>query len=697
MSPLKMLVGCLCIFVLLHLNIPDTYGQLKMPDKISAPKLPKVSAPKLPADTAVKAKLIKRILSVFQFRKNARAREQERVVTIINQILSDSLVVTARDIQALNEQLSKAENQHFDSLKSMLEALAAEQHAAPPEKDETPEPAQEPTPAPAPAPTQQESDLDALVNKMVPILQQNEDMAPAEKAKAEKLKQIREVYGRSSNRVDTLREDSVDILYTLKLTQTVNITGMQPLAMDAQSAHYNYSALSTLGLLGCTINGRTGRLYRNFNMDSLHAVQAARKSGCNIQLIISDNDSLNISALLQQPDVQLLLADTLASVLHQLQGNGVTIYFRQVKQDQRDALTSFINTLAGHLRTYQANYSVNVVIPSFDRQQIYDLQAMNQAVTFFFIDFTQVNSKVAGPLAPLKSGSPALSISGTVTRYLYLQKDIPSSKYVLLMSNYGAVWSKSLSGGPDVFRGYISYSDIMNKYADDSLMYDENEESALIEIKNNDGDVTGEIWFDDCNTLGPKYDYILNNGLGGVAIWTLGADDGYGDLWDELAFKFVTIDTVYQKSVPIVPETFWTRVMRELTAYKEMFQNPCSVKASDYEGDVYFKYAALILLVLVVLTAVLYILGVRNFGDDWKWKKAVLIALIVLLCLLVITGAMAIFLNKQLPWLGISDEPGKCHSIPLNTILTILGGGFIIGLISTRFLILPLLKRDEIP
>jgi len=37
----------------------------------------------------------------------------------------------------------------------------------------------------------------------------------------------------------------------------------------------------------------------------------------------------------------------------------------------------------------------------------------------------------------------------------------------------------------------------------------------------------------------------LQNGLGGVAVNSLGFDDGYSELWDELTYKFTTIDTVY--------------------------------------------------------------------------------------------------------------------------------------------------------
>jgi len=99
---------------------------------------------------------------------------------------------------------------------------------------------------------------------------------------------------------------------------------------------------------------------------------------------------------------------------------------------------------------------------------------------------------------------------------------------------------------------------------------------------------------------------------------------------------------------------------------------------------------------MVTLT-VFYIGGIRDNGDGWEMKKKVLILLIVVVNLFIITAAMAIFLSKKLPWLGISDNPAQCHSVPLNTLLIILAIGFAVGIVATRFLLLPLLQRDEVP
>ena len=47
-----------------------------------------------------------------------------------------------------------------------------------------------------------------------------------------------------------------------------------------------------------------------------------------------------------------------------------------------------------------------------------------------------------------------------------------------------------------------------------------------------------EVYFDDEVSLAAKYDYALVKGLGGIGIWTLDNDRGYGQLWNVLRAKF---------------------------------------------------------------------------------------------------------------------------------------------------------------
>ena len=66
-------------------------------------------------------------------------------------------------------------------------------------------------------------------------------------------------------------------------------------------------------------------------------------------------------------------------------------------------------------------------------------------------------------------------------------------------------------------------------------------------LVSNDRDSIYRIWTDNESTLGKKYGFILDSKLNGIAISTLGYDAGYGELWDELAYKFLAPDTIQMR------------------------------------------------------------------------------------------------------------------------------------------------------
>lgn len=709
MSPVPKIASWIISFVMFLFLFPADAREVHIAGDVSvyqdAPKLPKIpKAPKipkkLPADSAVNTKLIKRILKMFQFTKNARAKERVRIISIIDQILADSLVVTARDIQMLNEELSKRENQHFDSLMAMLNALASHQQQldsiVTTVSEKTEEPATGPAVPPVPG-----SDINALVDKMMPILQKKSDEEAAEKNMQEKLKVVRSLYGRSQV-VDTLiLPDSMGVRYQVHLTQKAWVGGIQPYWMEDKAISYNYNALSSFDFMGYVFDGNTGTISAAFQESQVKSPREARQAGCPLQLVFFDSKAANITALLEHRDAQLLFADSLARLMARTRATGVTFYFQAMPAHQQKAFTSFITLVSAFLKTFDKNYLVNVVIPAYDRYANYNLHELSGYVDYFLIDFTQAAGSIAAPLSPL-NGNPLRSITGAVARYL--QADIPSSRFVLLLSYYGAVWEKGTNGAADVFSRYVSYSDIRAQYpSDTSALFDETASTPFIEVKNKSGEVIEEIWYDDAASLSAKYDYVLSNGLGGVAIWTLGADNNYGELWDALVNKFMVTDTVRLDTVPLKPIppvklTFWQSVQKELKTYVQLFRDPCSVKLDSYVGDTYFKYISLFFLVLSIAAGVFFVYMVRREGQDWKYRKLLLMILILLILLLVLSTFMTFFLNKELPFLGITEAQGEvCHSVPLTNVLIIAGIGMVVGMGIMHFLLQPLLKKNDVP
>ncbi|UCJ10147.1 hypothetical protein KTO58_13395 [Chitinophaga pendula] len=644
----------------------------------------------VPKDTAVRAKLIQRILNALKFTKNAHLRERRRIMQAINETFADSMVATARDIQRITQALSKQENQHYDSLKSLLESLCIKPTPVTAADTTHTTPVTPPVPDKVP-----DNDLNNLVDKIVPILQQKDESAE-EKQRLQKLQVIRSVYGRTGSVYDTLRlNDSLGIRYTLKLAQQVQVAGSYLPGTGANYQLYNYNALTSFYADGYTLNSDNGHIMSRFESPDV-VMETARMNGCNIGLTVRVHGAAAIQRLLQDQRVQVLFTDSLAKLLLREKASTVTIGIAGLKKGQRNSFTGFITQLSTQLHIYDTSLRVNVILPSFDKEQAYDLRALNPFVAFFLIDFTQVTGQQPGPLAPLKgSGSIDAAVS------LYFQQQILPTKFLLLLSYYGTLWNTG--EGKPVFKEYVSFSHIQRKYgADTGTLYDMSRIAAYLELPDREGVIKQVLWFDDASTLGEKYDYVLNAGLGGVVLHSLGADDGYGELWDELMSKLVKVDTVYADTVVLIPPapvkvTFWERVKQEFSAYVKLFRDPCSVSETEYEGDTYFIYISVILFLLCLGAGFYYLHNMRVTGDTWEGRKLTIVVIVVLVLLLFFSIVMSFFLNKNIPWLGITDDPSRCNSVPLSSILIIFSTGAVIGVLIMRFLLLPFVRKDDVP
>ncbi|MBW8686803.1 glycosyl hydrolase family 18 protein [Chitinophaga rhizophila] len=650
-----------------------------------------IQLPEFRKDTTGKVKLLQKIVSALQFRRNAHAREQQRVITIIRTVMADSLVATAADIKKLNEELSLQQNQHFDSLRALIDKILQRPDPVP-TSDEGTE-ASEASPQPV-----SDADVASLINKIIPILQQKETIEQNTAAQQQRLQKIRSLYGRSPFQVDTLKlSDTTGITYTVRLAHKCKVMGIHPYWMGEKYLHYNFSTLSELNYYGYTPAEKKEPIPNELPLVDLAA---------NRTFTFYMQDAARIEALLHDASSQLRCADTLMTLLLKYEAHGVNIWFGSMPSTHRKAFTNFITLLYNHLNNGSRHYRVAITIPPYDETGAYDLRALDQVSDHFLVDFTKAIGSAAGPLSPMK-GDARKAIEPVISRLLNQQ--IKPAKFILLLSYYGTEW-KLGADGRDLFTRYVSYSDIKKRFPADSMVsYDEDAVAAVVHQRDAAGIVRSAIWFDDANTLEVKYDYILNSGLGGVAVWPLGADDGYGELWDVMTDKFVQIDTTFLDTVPLVPRTeptmsWWSRVMHklshELRMLKLMFSDPCQLMEDRQEDDDdFFAYVALFLFCITVLIGIYYAYNLRMKGFTWEWRKTVLRILLGAVFISAFFGIVAVFLNREVPF-GMTHkntDGTRCVTIPLADALFIFAAGIALGILISRFLLRPMMTQEEKP
>jgi hypothetical protein len=341
-------------------------------------------------------------------------------------------------------------------------------------------------------------------------------------------------------------------------------------------------------------------------------------------------------------------------------------------------------------------YEVGVTLPAFDDAQAYDILRMDSLVDRYIIDFSKKPTKYPGPIAPLNDESN-YSIESSVSRYL--NTGVAPYKFILCLSYYGAQFSIDEKTGTESFVKYIPYKNIRSDYPYAPFEYNDKAAYASIEIRNDNGDLTGHIYYDNEDALAKKYDFILQNGLGGVAIWHLGADEGYGELWDALAYKFVKIDTVSRDTIRLRPLTEQRAhgilgfIKTNMVAYYHALQHPCDISYDSPDPTMLTIFNILLAVVFLVCGGVL-IFQIKAKGEKWKWKKTLIRVLIVCVNLFIITLFMWLYIDDRISWFGAGEN---CIDMPFAVLLLIIVVGIVLGTLIMRFLIFPVLQHDEKP
>lgn len=110
---------------------------------------------------------------------------------------------------------------------------------------------------------------------------------------------------------------------------------------------------------------------------------------------------------------------------------------------------------------------------------------------------------------------------------------------VLGVAYHGAVWYKDRAGEKD-FEGYMPYSEIVRlaELGRASIDYDKATHSLEATVRDSLGGVY-KIYFDNSTSLGKKFDFAVDENLGGIGIWALGGDYAHTDLWATIERSFV--------------------------------------------------------------------------------------------------------------------------------------------------------------
>jgi hypothetical protein len=682
-----------------------------------------VNMPMCTADStpAPKIGLLKKLVQALQFRKNARAREQARVLNIIARSgLKDSLQATVRVLDSINmvsrtsistlqEQSVREVLNAIDSLKLRIDSMVANvDTSAPDESGRRPSGIVD-----LPVDDQEIQDL---VNQVI---------TPTDPKEEEHLRSVRTLLFRKDPLTDTVKiSDSVSEIHRFSVRTRATVIGLFPYQEGQTKIDPYLRLINELSWYAVGFKGSTGDLTGLNDWNTSAVIDSARTKGCRISLCVLSKNEKNITDLLEKKPAQQALIAGVVAALRLRHADGVQIMFDKLPGSARTAFTSFIIQLTEALKTRDAFYHLGIRVPAYDADGAYDLATLNVYADQFLLDFTQYQPKVPGPLFPL-AGIHNVDVKTCVSRILNME--IPPSKLIICLPYFGVIWKvkpdqRSYKEPPE----YIAYKELCSDPMYQQLpLYDPLSATQRLDIKNKNGVVTERIWYEDERTLAAKYDLILQQHLGGIAIEALGYDAGHGELWDVLASKFARVDTMTSdlKTLHQQPKVLddwqwsWAYIGAKLEQYAFIYAYPCEPKfpkvlvrkweqaglKNNNRSEIRKEEAAVLgrlslaLAILFLGGVVLFISKLRRVGDGWKWTKSLAGLLIVQFILLTISSFMYFFLDTSIMYFGVSDSPADCFDFPLGTLFIVIFAGLAIGVLITRFLVFPLIKKNDIP
>lgn len=323
------------------------------------------------------------------------------------------------------------------------------------------------------------------------------------------------------------------------------VFGWNPYWMGTAYTSFDYSLLSTVAYFSYEVNPATGSYTTVRSWKTTNLVPLAHQNGTRVVLTATNFGNANNAAILNNPERQKTLIDSLIALVQLRNADGVNIDFEGITDKTlRDKLTAFLQTLAVRFHAEIPGSQVSIALPAVDWSGVFDVRAIGEALDVCILmgyDYHWAGSERAGPVAPLDSSALWGKYSVLRSVRTYLAAGMPPEKLLIGVPYYGRQWKTESLAVPSNTTAQgesITYSSLVSTIQDNPSHWDAASSTPYYLVQTE----TAQGWYDDATSLALKYDAVLRLGLGGVGIWALGYDGTRAELWDILRQKF-TIST----------------------------------------------------------------------------------------------------------------------------------------------------------
>ena len=314
----------------------------------------------------------------------------------------------------------------------------------------------------------------------------------------------------------------------------------------------NYSLLSTVAYFSYEVNPKTGDTLTTNGWLTEPSVDVITNKDKRVLLTITNFGYKENRQFLKNPSAGNLLIQRAIELIEAKGANGVCIDFEGIPKSQKKNFNSFIAQFGQELREANKDFKLYLTIPALDYNEYLDFETLTPVVDQFIImgyDYYGKTSKVAGPVAPLHSGTLWSPINLNTSVALYLKKGVPSDQLILALPFYGQVWNTKTGDRKakvDKYVGARTYDYIrheMSKVPIIKARYDSisqsNYYSYILKESGSNKRQFRQIWFDSDSTMAAKMRLVNTKQLNGLGIWALGYNKKYDNYWKVIEDIFV--------------------------------------------------------------------------------------------------------------------------------------------------------------
>ncbi|OGO53935.1 MAG: hypothetical protein A2Z32_14160 [Chloroflexi bacterium RBG_16_69_14] len=290
-------------------------------------------------------------------------------------------------------------------------------------------------------------------------------------------------------------------------------------------------------------------------------INTAHANGTRVVLTVqsfawSSAGTTRQKALLGSATARANLARQIAAAVRDRGADGVNLDFEPIVSTYGDEFTALVRSVRAELdkiaKGYQLTFDTTGWIGNYPIEAA-TASGGADAVVIMGYDYRNGSSDPVGSVAPL--GGPTYDITDTVKAYL---DRLPASKVILGVPYYGRAWStdtellhaRNISGTKYGASVTVVYGTAREYAVNHGRRWDPVDGVAWTAYRRENCTATygcvnpwRQLYYDDAQALGLKYDLINRYNLRGAGIWALGYDGTRTELYQVLADKFIT-DTI---------------------------------------------------------------------------------------------------------------------------------------------------------